>query len=304
MSVRAPIDKIGGKGIGNAYVCMANHPRFPRGNHAHRLIVVLKAAGTMASRSSVSQASKEARDLVRSAIATTLGKEEFLASTKRAVAVQNLGKYIMLNLPEANLAFASFCDYLVRTLMNNFQIVGRCRSSATKRERLWRAFHKQSVELLLKWNGLYTALNIADMVENLFHQTVNQIVYEKLMKVHFAVDRAPKITAEVHITKDELNALRYASGYLPVKLLKRYEKKGGMERKKMGRKMEQFEMCLGNMAVTNEETDFTQFSCEWFHKVNREGLFPVNDETLTFFIAAEKVTRQLTSTPTTNLTTP
>jgi hypothetical protein len=35
------------------------------------------------------------------------------------------------------------------------------------------------------------------------------------------------------------------------------------------------------MAVTNEETDFTESSSEWFHKVNRGGLFPI-DETLTF----------------------
>ena len=50
-------------------------------------------------------------------------------------------------------------------------------------------------------------------------------------------------------------------------------------------------MCLGNMAVTSEENDYTQYSSEWFHRVNR-GLSPINDETLTFFIAVEKVTLQ------------
>jgi hypothetical protein len=233
---------------------------------------------------------RQARKLVQSAITTTLGKQEFLATTTRAVAVQNLGK-CMVKLPENNLAFNNFCAYLVGTLKKNFQVVGRCRSSATKREHLWRAFHKQSVEELpSKWNGLYRSLNLTDKVENLFDQTVNLVLYEQLLKEHFAVERTPKDTVEIQLSKDELNALRYASGYVPRKILKKYEKKGEKERKRIEKKLEQFEMCLGNMAVTNEETDFAEYSSEWFHKVNRGGLFPIN-ETLTFFIAVEKVTR-------------
>lgn len=50
-------------------------------------------------------------------------------------------------------------------------------------------------------------------------------------------------------------------------------------------------MYLGNMAVQGDTTDFTSYTSEWFEKTNRGGLFPVNDETLTFFIAVEKVTR-------------
>ena len=92
---------------------------------------------------------------------------------------------------------------------------------------------------------------------------------------------------EVQLSKDELNALRYASGYVPMKLLKKYEKKGEMER--MGKKIDQFEMCLDNMAVASEETEFTQCSSEWFHKVNRGGLFPINDETLTFLLLLRKL---------------
>ena len=141
---------------------------------------------------------------------------------------------------------------------------------------MWRAFHRQSVEALpSKWNGLYTSLSLTDKVDNLFHQTVNLVVYEQLLKEHFAVERAPQSTVEVQLSKDELNALRYASGYVPMKLLKKYEKKGEMERKRMGKKIDQFEMCLGNMAVASEETEFTQCSSEWFHKVNRGGLFPM-----------------------------
>ena len=41
-------------------------------------------------------------------------------------------------------------------------------------------------------------------------------------------------------------------------------------------------MCLKNMAVAGEETSFTTYSIEWFDKIKRGGLFPLNDETFTF----------------------
>ena len=109
----------------------------------------------------------EARKLVQSAIVTVLDKQEFSTKSTRAVTVQNLGKHL-LQLPENNATYNNFCDYLVGTLRRNFQRVGRFRSSATKREYLWRAFHKQSVEELpSSWKGLYCSLGILDMAESL-----------------------------------------------------------------------------------------------------------------------------------------
>jgi hypothetical protein len=46
---------------------------------------------------------------------------------------------------------------------------------------------------------------------------------------------------EIQLSKDELNALRSASGYIPRKILK-YEKKGEKERKRIEKKLEQFEI--------------------------------------------------------------
>ncbi len=39
-------------------------------------------------------------------------------------------------------------------------------------------------------------------------------------------------------------------------------------------------MCLGEMSVMGEPTDFTQYTTEWMDKVNRGGLF---DESFRFF---------------------
>ena len=47
------------------------------------------------------------------------------------------------------------------------------------------------------------------------------------------------------------------------------------------------------MAVESEHSDFLNYTKEWIDKVNRGGLFPLNDMTYYFFVAIEKVVRVL-----------
>lgn len=70
---------------------------------------------------------------------------------------------------------------------------------------------------------------------------------------------------------------------MPHKLLKKYEKM-------KGKKVEQFVECLGEMAVERpgEQSDFFEYTKEWIRKVNRGGLFPLNDATYQLFIAIER----------------
>ena len=123
-------------------------------------------------------------------------------------------------------------------------------------------------------------------------ETVNVVVYEQLLKEHGSrpLRSSESVVQELQLTKDELNALRYTSGYVAVKLLKKYEKEHS--RRTFGAKAEQFEMCLGNMSIADEETDFTKCTSEWIQRIDRGGLFLVNDISLIIFVAVEKVTRQ------------
>ena len=50
-------------------------------------------------------------------------------------------------------------------------------------------------------------------------------------------------------------------------------------------------MCLGEMAVLGEPTDFTQYTTEWLDIINRGGLFPLNDESFRFFYTVEGIVR-------------
>ena len=93
----------------------------------------------------------------------------------------------------------------------------------------------------------------------------------------------------LELPSDELNALRYACGYVPYALLKWYEKRSS-------NKYDEFIECLGEMAVHSDvgSEDFLSYTREWLEKVNRGGLFPLNDETFVFFC----VTRERGSDPT------
>lgn len=95
----------------------------------------------------------------------------------------------------------------------------------------------------------------------------------------------PKCT-ETKLLSDEENALRYASGYIGMKHLKRLSKVKGS-------KAAQFRECLSAMSRQGNDTSFYAYTTEWINTVNRGGLFSINDATFEFFKAMEVKTRQI-----------
>ena len=125
--------------------------------------------------------------------------------------------------------------------------------------------------------------------DQLLNQSVNTLHYEDILREYFSIPKSvSEDSASQTFTKDELNAVRYASGYVPLTVLKMYER---IKQHKCEEKVDQVKTCLGNMAVAGTETNFTQYTSDGFHRVNRGGLYLVNDETFAFFVAMEKVTR-------------
>ena len=83
------------------------------------------------------------------------------------------------------------------------------------------------------------------------------------------------------LSGDELNALRYAAGFVSHSLLKRFEKR-------KGEKFSRFITCLG---VVGEGSDIRSYTTKWFDLINRGGLFPLNDNSFSLFVAIEKVVK-------------
>ena len=69
------------------------------------------------------------------------------------------------------------------------------------------------------------------------------------------------------MSKDELNVLQYVGGYVPHSLLKKYEKRSCTKYER-------------NMAVLSEHDCFLEYTKERVQRVNRGGLFPLNNTTL------------------------
>ena len=199
--------------------------------------------------------------------------------------MKELGSRILKNITEGETEMSHFDDFsmeLVSALKGIFSHQGTCRSQTVKREKSGSAFHQlRVVHLPSIWNKFLSFI-IIDSYDPLLEQPVNQKLFEMILGVEFSSVGPPVATTkESSMGKDELNALRYAGGFVPHSLLKRYEKKSG-------KKFEEYVECLGSMAVESDFGDFLDYTKDWIDRVNRGGLFPLNDITFEFFVAVER----------------
>lgn len=98
-------------------------------------------------------------------------------------------------------------------------------------------------------------------------------------------------SAEVQLTMDEANILRYACGFVGMKLHRKFLKMKGS-------KAAQFTECLNNFQVEGTTSNLLEYTKNWIVRVNRGGLFEVSDNAYFLFVAIEssmrnKLTEQL-----------
>ena len=179
-----------------------------------------------------------------------------------------------------------FSGILMKTLLGPFSTVpSSCRSQQKKIEKIWSEFHMLRISSLPRlWNSCFSTLGIPS-VDPLVIQSLNQILFEDLLRENIGACIPQVASTRISsLSKDEENALRYAAGYVPYRLLRRYEKSSN-------EKSQQFVECLGNMAVAGSETGLLDYTKEWIERINRGGLFPINDETFQFFCILEACVR-------------
>ena len=97
----------------------------------------------------------------------------------------------------------------------------------------------------------------------------------------------------VSMSMDEENALRYAAGFVPFRLMKKMRTMSDI-------KFQPFLTCLSSMSVTDQSdladhnyTSFGDYTFQWLSLQDRERLFEVNDQTYDFFVELEKAVRPL-----------
>ena len=214
-----------------------------------------------------------ASGLLRSALSFVVTDSTFTGVSERSrLALKQTEDLIKKVSEDAYLNdFDKFAADLVTALESMSEVCtasGTLQSVAAQREKLWILFHeKRTTQLVEMWNKFLKT--VSQDLDPLVYQTVNQNLYEEILKCKFTVQPTTSIQ-KAHLSHDEECVVRYASGYIPFILLKRHEKC-------LSETSVSIVECLISMAVNGEESDFLQYTRSWLDKVNRGGLFEVND---------------------------
>ena len=229
---------------------------------------------------------------MRGAVCTVI-EDEKLVSSQLSDSMRTFGRTFLAKTAESDHEielFDMFCQNLTADMKKLFaELSHRIRSPSAKKAKLWSAFHElRQTQLPKLWHDLCCGLGLDESREqSFFMQSVNQELFQQMLANYFTERCSLKSASQqVQLPPDELNAMQYACGYVPYKLLKKYESTEGDRSRR-------FLECLGNMAVVDEDSvpDLFSYTRVWFERVNRGGLFPLNDETFSLFIEIEKLVR-------------
>ena len=238
-------------------------------------------------RSSSSAAAAQS-GIVRAAISQLFDEESSFTYAKRGKTVAELCRKITdFVIQESNVElFDGFCQELLTAIKKCMPSTTNSKSIAVLRQKVQMQFHNCRMSTLpLIWSRFSTAIGL-EVDEPLVMQSVNQHIFDTLLVEHFQAQERPSSSTEVctQLTAEEENILRYASGFIPFKLLNRYLKQST-------EKASQFVECLSNMAVGGNETSFHHYTTEWIRKVNCGGLFCINDDAYKLFYKIEQEVR-------------
>lgn len=216
-----------------------------------------------------------ASGLVRAAISSIYtGDSTFSGRSERSKIAIGQAKHLIGQISdEENLdRFEEFSQKLIDCLEQTYSSAAGC--AINFKVQIWRHFHGTRLTTLCDiWKNFLDALKCD--IDPLVQQFVNQELYSSIIKSRCGCHRTIAAKA-ASMSTEELNIVRYAAGYVPYALLKKHERR-------LSESSACFVECLSSMAVNGEESSFLDYTSEWVHKVNRGGLFEVNDTAFSLF---------------------
>ena len=162
----------------------------------------------------------------------------------------------------------------------------RVKSEKINRERMWCAYHhlRTSDRYISDWETFLQAVGISKGPVMLY-QCIGDHVFKQLIRFHFPVrETEDACILKSALTYMEMNAIRYAAGYIPRSLDKTLSKSSHPLKRDL-------RLCLGQLVDDNDEDPCLDDSKDWMHKINRGGLINVNNDTYELFIAMEQKLR-------------
>ena len=192
----------------------------------------------------------------------------------------------------ASLQFNRFCDKLCQALQGTLNSVGRVQHQLAHEQAIT-AFHQLQMDTWpLIWKELYCQPSIP-WLAMYWQQAINYHLFKNLTIDAFkAVTCTTNIshaslTHTMKLSSAETNAIRYAGGYVTDKLIKHYLHTTSTV-SAVNRKAAKFVECLCGMGCfTRWRRIILSYTMEWTTKMDRGGLFYINDKTYLYLFYKE-----------------
>ena len=159
----------------------------------------------------------ESRNIRQTRMATRLTEREIVADAIKEV-LNTYGddeKLKVLLAPGAELKFGLFCIKIVKLISTSVSV---------KPQIAFKRFHQLSVsKLLISWKELFSVLRLP-VARTVLLQSVNRPIFNALLKEK-CTGKQQKLPKPVSLLSEEENAIRYASGFIAFKLMKKFENK-------------------------------------------------------------------------------
>lgn len=225
-----------------------------------------------------------AAEKVKKIISAILEKPEYILDTPRNTVTRRAARELLTSAENNCRAFSEFSEELIQVTRKAFPAKLPKRSPQEKALSSFQNLRFGELESV--WEKFYLEFGKELTVDAMMKQYTNEKIFNDMYVSHFAAPTTSSKALSTHSapSADEDNIVRYIAGYVPLKLLRKYEKQGSA-------KAAMFVEVLSQMKVNGREADFTAYATEWIQEVNRGGLFEVSDSAYELFRMLELLIR-------------
>ena len=173
---------------------------------------------------------------------------------------------------------STFATQLTTSFRKCFVVTGS-RSQKLRREKMWGHYLKlRTLDTFRREWQKFLGKGTSTPSCPIFYQYVTDVVFNEMIKQQYPIEKTQSTTSEVTLTRDEVNALRYAAGYVPRALRQKLHKSAHPLK-------DELTLCLLDLLDDGDEEHDS--SCDWIQLIDRGGLTHVNNVTYDAFLSME-----------------
>ena len=211
-------------------------------------------------------------------VQAVIGDDAFHTESTIAASVLRAAKELneWLKRPENQPSAEEFSSLLLSSVK---ACVARDMTSTRSREKMWSSYHQLrcSAAYISRWQ-CFLKQSLGVEGHPILFQSIGNAVLEKLVKEKCPVSQTAGAEEQPEITMQELNALRYAAGYIPRALSKKLKKSAHPLK-------DQLQLCLLDLLDDGDEEGGT--AEEWLNLIDRGSLKHINESTFQVMVAME-----------------